>query len=124
MNKFLKYLLLLTILLGACKKDDPADEGTFTALTIFSINDPNAIGAMKKMREVGIKIPDDIAIIGFSNNPVCEIIVPNLTTIHQPAYEMGKISTELMFEFISGKKSSCNNKTIVLDTHLVVRDSC
>ncbi len=91
---------------------------------IFSINDPNAIGAMKKMREVGIKIPDDFAIIGFSNNPVCEIIVPNLTTIHQPAYEMGKISTELMFEFISGKKSSCNNQTIVLDTHLVIRDSC
>ena len=91
---------------------------------IFAINDPNAVGAMKKMREVGIKIPDDIAIIGFSNNPVCEIIIPNLTTIHQPAYEMGKKSTELMFDSISGNKNSCNNKTIVLDSHLVVRDSC
>jgi LacI family transcriptional regulator len=94
-----------------------------TPEAIFAVNDPVAIGAIKKIREVGLSIPGDIAIIGFSDNPICEVITPNLTTVHQPSYQMGKKSAELILESIQRKEKPLSSKTITLETNLIVRDS-
>jgi 5'-nucleotidase/UDP-sugar diphosphatase len=81
MNKFLKYLLLLTILLGGCKKDDTVDEGTFTTLTIFSINDPHAqidnFSKIKHIVDVAETEGNVLVVSGgdiFSGNPVVDFV--------------------------------------------------
>lgn len=90
---------------------------------VFAANDMSAIGAMKYTKEQGIKIPDTIAFVGFSNEPVSEIIEPSLTTIDQSGFEIGKVATELIFEYIANKKTVQKVQTILIDTHLIERDS-
>ncbi|HTX18783.1 MAG TPA: LacI family DNA-binding transcriptional regulator, partial [Bacteroidota bacterium] len=63
---------------------------------IFAVNDPVAIGAFQKIREAGLKIPSDVAIIGFSNNKITALIDPPLTTVKQPSFEMGKKAAEIL----------------------------
>ncbi len=62
----------------------------FTA--IFASNDQMAIGAVRAIKEKGLKIPDNISIIGFDNIEASSIIDPPLTTVMQPIYEIGKKS--------------------------------
>lgn len=90
---------------------------------VFAVNDPVAIGAFKRLKEENIIIPDQVGIIGFSNNPITEIVDPPLTTVEQPAYEMGKRAAELLINQIEGKYIDLQNKTLKLDTKLIVRKS-
>jgi DNA-binding LacI/PurR family transcriptional regulator len=62
---------------------------------IFAVNDPVAIGAFQRIKEANLKIPDDIAIMGFSNNKITSLVDPPLTTVDQPSFEMGKKSAEM-----------------------------
>jgi DNA-binding LacI/PurR family transcriptional regulator len=89
---------------------------------IFAVNDPVAIGAFQKITEAGLKIPKDIALIGFSNNKIMSLVKPALTTVEQPSFEMGKKSAELIISRIENGKGA-KNETIVLDTRLIIRDS-
>lgn len=89
---------------------------------VFAVNDPVAIGAFQKIKEAGLKIPDDIALIGFSNNKITSLVEPAITTISQPSFEMGKKAVELLIENIKyGNKHK--NKTIILPTELIIRKS-
>jgi DNA-binding LacI/PurR family transcriptional regulator len=88
---------------------------------IFCINDPVAVGAFQKIKEVGLRIPGDIALIGFSNNKITSLVDPPLTTIDQPSFEMGKRAAELLLDSIEAKVSE--PITVVVGTHLVVRGS-
>ncbi len=90
---------------------------------IFSANDMAAIGAMKYLKENNITIPEEIAIVGFSNEPVSKVIEPALTTINQPGFEMGTIATNLLLEKILKKEKSTNKETIILDSNLIERKS-
>ncbi|UCH65717.1 MAG: LacI family DNA-binding transcriptional regulator [Ignavibacterium sp.] len=90
---------------------------------IFAVNDPVAIGAFKRLREEGFSIPEQIAIVGFSNNPIAEIIEPKLTTVNQPAYEMGRKAAELIINQIKSGESPPKFMTEILDTELIVRES-
>ena len=90
---------------------------------IFAVNDPVALGALRKIREVGLNVPNDIAIVGFSDNPICEMIIPSLTTVHQPAYEMGKKSAELILKLINSENDDYENETITLNADLIIRES-
>jgi LacI family transcriptional regulator len=94
-----------------------------TPEAIFAVNDPVAIGAFKRLREEGIKIPEEVAIVGFSNNPICELIDPPLTTIEQPAFEMGKAAAELLIDQIEERPLKSDDKIIKLDTKLIIRGS-
>lgn len=94
-----------------------------TPEAIFAVNDPVAIGAFKRLREEGIKIPGEVAIVGFSNNPITELIDPPLTTIEQPAFEMGKAAAELLIDQIEERPLKSEDKIIKLDTKLIVRGS-
>ena len=90
---------------------------------IFAVNDPVAIGAFKRLKEDNIKIPGQVGIIGFSNNPITEIVDPPLTTVEQPAYEMGKSAAELLINQIEGKEINLVTKILKLETKLIVRKS-
>lgn len=70
----------------------------FTAL--FAFNDMMALGALKAFRERGIRIPDDISMVGYDDIPMCELLEVPLTSIKQPIYEMGKAAAKNLIEYI------------------------
>jgi LacI family transcriptional regulator, galactose operon repressor len=90
---------------------------------IFAVNDPVAIGALKKLKELKIKIPDEVALMGFSNNPITELVDPKLTTTEQPAYEMGKKAAELLIEQIESNSNSNEENIVILPTKMIKRES-
>lgn len=90
---------------------------------LFSANDNAAIGAIKYLKTAGIKIPEDIAIVGFSNEPISAVIEPSLTTIDQPGFEMGKIATSLLLSQINKKLEDHAPQTIILESRLIERNS-
>lgn len=89
---------------------------------VFAANDPVAIGAFQKIREQGLKIPQDIALLGFCNNPICQLVEPKISTVNQPAYQVGKRAAELLLEKINSPDDFIPRKE-VLKTELIVRDS-
>ena len=88
---------------------------------ILAFSDQVAIGAMLAAKERGLKIPEDIAIIGFNNEPVDELLEPTLTSIEQPSYEMGVQSAQLIMERIGQFEKRVTRK--VLESNLIVRGS-
>ena len=90
---------------------------------IFAVNDPVATGAFVMIKEHGMKIPDDIAIAGFSNTYMTSLLDPPLTTVEQPSYEIGKTAAQLLMEQINSNDENFIPKFIVLKTHLIVRSS-
>lgn len=90
---------------------------------IFSANDTAAISALQYLKGEGIKIPEDIAIVGFSNEPISSVIEPSLTTIDQPGFEMGKIAANLLLAQINDKPDTIVPKTIILKPVLIKRNS-
>ena len=90
---------------------------------IFAVNDPVAVGAVKRMKELGIKIPEQVGIVGFSNNPITEMISPQLTTVEQPAFEMGRRAAEILINEIESKNKISNPSDIKLETKLIIRES-
>lgn len=78
---------------------------------------------LSAMRKLNLKAPDDIAVVGFTNTNVPEIFNPPLTTIRQPAFEMGQIATELLIKLIESKRPITEFETKVLNTELFVRES-
>lgn len=88
---------------------------------VFAVNDPVALGAYETIKKHSLKIPEDIAVIGFSDNPISALIDPPLTTIAQPSYNMGKQAAELLFKKI--KTKSYINEDIVLESMLIERQS-
>ena len=90
---------------------------------IFAVNDPVAIGTFIQIKENGLKIPDDIALIGFSNNPIASLIDPPLTTIAQPMYEIGQTAAKLLIEQIENSKEPFEPKIEILKTQLIIRKS-
>ena len=90
---------------------------------VFAVNDPVALGAYEAIKNKGLTIPDDIAVIGFSNNPISAVVHPPLTTINQPAYEMGNKTAELLIEQINNGHHELEPKQEVLKTSLIIRQS-
>ncbi len=91
---------------------------------IFAANDIMALGAMLAIQEEGLRIPDDISIVGFDNIPLCDLVNPGLTTVAQPEYESGKKAAELILRRISEKINSSydgKREEIILEPNLVVR---
>ena len=89
---------------------------------IFAANDESAIGTIEAAREAGLRIPDDLSIVGFDNMPGTTDITPALTTVEQPMSEMGYAATEILIDLMKGK--SLDNHVHEMPTKLIVRDSC
>ena len=89
---------------------------------IFCFNDPVAIGAMKTLKEAGVRIPEDVAIAGFSEDIMATIVEPPLTSVRQPMKEMGQLAAKLILEQIRSEKQ-IKPTTYVLKAKLNIRDS-
>ncbi len=93
---------------------------------IFANNDPMAMGAMMAIKEKGLKIPKDVAIVGFSNWFFGELMEPSLTTVDQPGFEMGQEAARLLIRQIEMKEKDqfeIQPETKILKTRLIIRDS-
>ncbi|CAN5368762.1 LacI family DNA-binding transcriptional regulator [soil metagenome] len=93
---------------------------------IFAHSDPIAMGAMLAIKEKGLRIPQDVGIIGFSNSTYVTLLDPPLTTVEQPGFEMGQEAARLLIRQIEmGEKDQADPQpeTKILKTKLVVRDS-
>lgn len=88
---------------------------------IFAVNDRKAIGAMIVLKNRNIAIGKEVGIVGFTNDPISTIISPSLTTVAEPAFEIGRISCELLLNHLH--KKSFEPKEITLPAELIVRES-
>jgi len=92
---------------------------------VFAITDMVAIGAAKAIEEAGLQIPKDIAIVGFSNSEITKYFNPNISSIHQPGFEMGKQALEILLREVEWSNKNIEYKPShkVLKTHLEARAS-
>lgn len=88
---------------------------------IFAGNDTIAFGVLRAILDAGLKVPDDISLIGFDNVELGSIVQPPLTTIHQPSYELGHRAVETLLRI--GRKEATPEHH-VLPVHLIERHSC
>ena len=89
---------------------------------IFAMIDPLAIDIMMVLKEQGLKIPEEIALAGFTNNPTSAVIEPSLTTVSQPGYEMGQIAANHLLDQLDDLVPD-EPQSFVLLTTLVPRNS-
>jgi LacI family transcriptional regulator len=90
---------------------------------VFVANDNCAVGCMIALKQMGIRIPDDIAFVGFNNDPVSTVIEPNLTTVNNPGYEMGQVAARNLISNLSGASGASSTNTIILRSELIIRES-
>jgi LacI family transcriptional regulator len=90
---------------------------------IFCANDTTALSVITYLKSINVKMPDEIAVVGFSNEPFSEVVTPSISTIKQPGFQMGQKAAELLLDQINGKTSGSQFKTIVMPTELIVRES-
>ena len=90
---------------------------------IFAANDNCAVGCMVALKKAGIRIPQDIAFVGFNNDPVSTVVEPNLTTINYPGYKMGEMAAASLINHLNGVNSIDATNTILLRSELIIRAS-
>lgn len=89
---------------------------------VFVASDQMAVGAIRAIREKGLRVPNDIAVIGFDDLPLANTSDLHLTTMHQPVYEFGIRAVEFLNDLI--ETGTTPPRHIIMDTNLVVRESC
>jgi len=90
---------------------------------IFAVNDTTAIGAMHTLQKKGIKVPGQIAVVGFSDGRLSGITEPALSSVDQHGYEMGTVATEILLNRIMAKNKNYPFETRILNANLIVRGS-
>lgn len=90
----------------------------FTAL--FAISDTLAIGAMRAIMDAGLRVPEDVSVVGYDGIEMAKYFNPRLTTVKQPVEEMAKATVKLLFDIISGKK---DHQHIAFDAELIIGES-
>lgn len=90
---------------------------------IFSANDTAAVSAILYAKKHGVRVPQDLAIIGFNDDPIAAIVDPGLSTVTHPASKMGKIAAQRILEHANNIKDDEVTEVTILNTELVIRDS-
>lgn len=98
-------------------KMDPMPDGAFIT------NDFSAAVFMHTLKENGVKVPEDIAIVGFNNDAICKIVDPQLTTINYPGVNIGEIAARNLINHLKGISDINSTNTIVVRSELIVRKS-
>lgn len=96
----------------------------YKADAIFTCNDEVAVGAYKALRELNLRVPEDVSLTGYGNMEIGHILVPPLTTVDQRAEKIGEISAELLLDKIRGKRKFTDFQKIKVETKLIIRESC
>jgi LacI family transcriptional regulator len=99
------------------KELDPLPDGVFVA------NDTCAVGCMLALKQEGIRIPEDIAFVGFNNDPVSKVIEPNLSTINYAGHEMGEVAARHLIDHLISRLVIDTTNTIIMRSELVIRGS-
>jgi LacI family transcriptional regulator len=122
---------------GRAVEEDLVTEGDFTEAggyfamqrllpakpdAVFAASDIMAIGAMRAIREARLRIPDDIAVVGFDDIPLAALSDPQLTTVRQHVFQFGISAVELLTDLIENGLSP--RRRVIMATELVIRDSC
>src|SRR4051812_31395088 len=89
---------------------------------VFCANDLMAIGALDVAHELGLEVPNDVAIVGFDDVDAATIVTPQLTTVRNPAYESGSTAGDLLLSRMARRYTDAG-RTVVLPCPLVVRGS-
>ena len=88
---------------------------------IVCASDEIAMGAINTLRENGIKVPEDVSVIGFNNNYAASIFYPKITTISQPSYDMGSVAMRMLIKLLN--KKELGERHFVLGHELIKRES-
>jgi LacI family transcriptional regulator len=88
---------------------------------IFASNDVMAMGVMDAVRNRGLRVPDDISVVGFDNIPQSAMVYPPLTTVQQPLEQMGRVAAQMLLSILNSDKKEANR--IELPTELILRGS-
>lgn len=89
---------------------------------IFTANDTSAVAIIMELEKAGIRIPEEIAVVGFNNEPISQVIQPNLSTVEYPAREIGEIAATSLLNILNNTQSA-HLSTIVLKHSLIIRES-
>lgn len=98
-------------------KMNPLPDGIFVA------NDSCAAHCIKTLKNADISIPEDMAVVGFNNDPICRIIEPNLSTINYPGYEMGEVAVRNLINHLEGVSDMTATNSVTLRSDLIIRAS-
>lgn len=90
---------------------------------IFAVNDGVAIGAMAVLKESGKKIPEDISIVGFDDEPYSSYFTPSLSSVWQPVYDMGMLSAKILLNRLVSENTETKFRHEILKPELMVRES-
>jgi DNA-binding LacI/PurR family transcriptional regulator len=90
---------------------------------LFAPGDILAVSAVQTAKKRGIKVPEEFAVIGFNNDPISEIIEPNISTITHPAEKMGKAAAELIIKNLKSAKEEDAKEITFLNTQVLIRES-
>jgi DNA-binding LacI/PurR family transcriptional regulator len=90
---------------------------------IVTASDRITTGLLSALKKLNLKAPNNVAVVGFTNTNIPDLFDPPLTTIRQPAFEMGQVATELLIKIIESKRPITEFETKVLNTELFVRES-
>jgi LacI family transcriptional regulator len=90
---------------------------------IFSSSDFTALGAIQEIKEHGLKIPEDISVVGFSNEPFTRFMELSITSVDQSPIEMGRITAQVFLEEVNNDKKIKTEKKVILTPELIIRQS-
>jgi len=96
---------------------DPLPDG------LFITSDLVAAVCIRTLQEAGVRVPEDIAVVGFNNDPVGRLITPKLTTIDYNGFEVGKVAAVSLLNQVTGREPGHSGRTAVIPAGLIVRDS-
>jgi DNA-binding LacI/PurR family transcriptional regulator len=88
---------------------------------IFASNDVIAAGIMKASRRLGLHLPEELAVVGVDDSRICNMLEPELSSVHISCYQMGAVSVDLLYALLDGKTDL--PRTTVIPTELIVRRS-
>ncbi|MGI6322875.1 MAG: LacI family DNA-binding transcriptional regulator [Bacteroidales bacterium] len=89
---------------------------------IFTSNDTTGVTIILELQKAGIRVPDEIAVAGFNNEPVSQYVTPNLTTVDYPAREMGELAIKMLLNKLNDPQDQ-NLNTVILNHKLIIRQS-
>jgi LacI family transcriptional regulator len=90
---------------------------------LFITNDFHAITCMRELISAGIRVPQDIAVVGFNNDFMSRMVEPSLTTIDNPAMMMGEMAAKHLIQQLNGNLPIATSNTVLIDSHLIIRNS-
>ncbi|MFD3002346.1 LacI family DNA-binding transcriptional regulator [Pontibacter toksunensis] len=90
---------------------------------VFVANDFCAVNCMKALKQAGVAVPEEIALVGFNNDPITRVVEPALTTINYPGYEMGEVAVRSLINYLDALSDISITNTVTLRSDLIVRGS-